>query len=322
MGPTRTREASEFWRDQPLGLAGCGGLLLALLHLKRLLPDLYVVVDGGIERLVEAIDVERIRTDRELDVLKGCAGLIGPLLGIGSPRARLLAQEAGRRLVGMQESSGGWILRKMSARPLTGFSHGASGMAAALARLHTVTDDREYREAAERALEYERGQFSRENLNWPDYRGDQGEGPPRFMLSWCHGAPGIALSRLCMVNTSLWNETVKDELLCAAQTTSRLVPDGDSICCGRFGRSGILRAVARDQGEAPWLGAAIRLEDQGLAIKCANGGYGFSEMLGLFRGASGVGLALLESVSGKAYDLLPSILSAGLYGDSRQGAAD
>ena len=40
------------------------------------------------------------------------------------------------------------------------------GMAAALARLHTVTDDREYREAAERALEYERGQFSRENLNW------------------------------------------------------------------------------------------------------------------------------------------------------------
>jgi len=40
-------------------------------------------------------------------------------------------------------------------------------------------------------------------------------------------------------------------------------------------------------------------------------------MLGLFRGAAGVGLALLESISSENCYLLPSILSAGLY-DSKQ----
>jgi hypothetical protein len=51
-------------------------------------------------------------------------------------------------------------------------------------------------------------------------------------------------------------------------------------------------------------------------MKRANGGYRVSEMLGLFRGASGIGLALLESISEETYNLLPSILSAGLYDSS------
>jgi hypothetical protein len=54
-------------------------------------------------------------------------------------------------------------------------------------------------------------------------------------------------------------------------------------------------------------------------MKRVNGGYGFSEMLGLFRGVSGVGLALLESISEETYNLLPSILSAGLYDNSAAG---
>jgi lantibiotic modifying enzyme len=152
-------------------------------------------------------------------------------------------------LLSKQDHSGGWLLQKLSAKPLTGFSHGASGMAAALARLHEVTNRREYRDSAERALEYERAVFSPEHLNWPDYRGQQTTSAPRFMLSWCHGAPGVALSRLCMMNTSLWSENAESELLCAAETTSRLMPDGDSICCGRFGRSAILRLAARTCNE-------------------------------------------------------------------------
>jgi type 2 lantibiotic biosynthesis protein LanM len=310
MAVQRRNERVEFWRDQPLGLAGSAGVILACLHLRDLVPDLRDIIDEGVSGLVIALDIGRIRADDELDVMKGCAGLIGPLLRIGSPHAQLLAEEAGRHLVDKQHRSGGWLLEKISAKPLTGFSHGASGMAAALARLHAVTNRREYRQSAERALEYERVVFSPDHMNWPDYRGHQVTSGPRFMLSWCHGAPGVALSRICMINTSLWSERTQRELISAAETTSRFLPDGDSICCGRFGRSAILRLAARTCNETAWLKAAIRLEDQGLAIKRANGGYGFSEMLGLFRGASGVGLALLEGSSADA--LLPSILSAGL----------
>jgi type 2 lantibiotic biosynthesis protein LanM len=319
MAASAPNDLVQFWRDQPLGLAGSGGVILACSHLRSLIPDLRDIIDEGMSDLVNALDIGRIRADNELDVMKGCAGLIGPLLKIGSPRAQLLAEEAGYQLLSKQDRSGGWILQKLSAKPLTGFSHGASGMAAALARLHAVTNRREYRDSAERALEYERAAFSPEHLNWPDYRGQQTTSAPRFMLSWCHGAPGVALSRLCMMNTSLWSESAKGELLCAAETTSRLMPDGDSICCGRFGRSAILRLAARTCNEESWLRAAIRLEDQGLAMKRVNGGYGFSEMLGLFRGVSGVGLALLESISEETYNLLPSILSAGLYDNSAAG---
>jgi lantibiotic modifying enzyme len=294
-------------------------LMLACSHLRNLVPDLRDILDEGMSDLVNALDINRMRADNELDIMKGCAGLIGPLLRIGSSRARLLAEEAGHQLMSKQDHSGGWILQKLSARPLTGFSHGASGMAAALARLHSVTNNSEYKESAERAVEYERAAFSPEHANWPDYRGHETATAPRFMLSWCHGAPGVALSRLCMMNTSLWNESRKSELLCAVEATSKLLPDGDSICCGRFGRSAILRLAARTCNEEAWLRAATRLEDQGLAIKRANGGYGFSEMLGLFRGVSGVGLALLESVSEATCNLLPSILSAGLYDSSVAG---
>jgi len=310
MAVQRRNELVEFWRDQPLGLVGSGGVILACLLLRDLVPDLREVVDEGLSGLVSALDVSRIRADEDLDVMKGCAGLIGPLLRIGSPQAQSLAWEAGHHLIDKQDRSGGWLLERVSAKPLTGFSHGASGMAAALARLHAGTYRGEFREAAERALEYERAVFSPDHSNWPDFRGQQVTSSPRFMLSWCHGAPGIALSRICMMNTPLWNHSTQSELIVAAETTSKLMTDGDSICCGRFGRSAILRLAARACHKQAWLEAANLLEDQGLAFKRANGGYGFSEMLGLFRGASGVGLALLESVSEEA--LLPSILSAGL----------
>lgn len=305
-------DLARFWRDQPLGIAGSGGVILASLHLRSLMPALREMLDDGLSKLVNALDPGRIVADEELDVLKGCAGLVGPLLKIGSARARFLAEEAGRRLIDRQDRSGGWLLPKISAAALTGFSHGASGMAAALARLHSVTSDRAYRDSAERALAYERATFDAEHRNWPDFRGHEVPADPRFMLSWCHGAPGIALSRLCLMNTPLWDEAARNELVCAAETTSELKADGDSICCGRFGRSAILRLASTRCSNEPWMRAAIRLDNQGLSMKRVNGGYGFSEMLGLFRGASGVGLTILDSVSENRDGLLPSILSAGL----------
>ncbi|MDV3002946.1 MAG: hypothetical protein N5P05_004601 (plasmid) [Chroococcopsis gigantea SAG 12.99] len=303
----------RWWRDQPLGLAGSGGILLALIHIKELLPDLEDVVNYGLSSLLNSLDVNLIRSDQQLDIIHGCAGLIGPLLKIGSSKALLLAQEAGNNLVNRQDACGGWVISNIGATALTGFSHGASGMSAGLARLHSLTGQSKYVEAATRALLYERKIFDLAKCNWPDFRGNYNPKNPRFMLSWCHGAPGIALSRLCMSNTSLWDASAKEELDYALGSTANQQFAGDSLCCGRFGRAAILRLGARDGNEPKWLEAAVQLEKQSLNMKRANGGYSFLDMPGFFTGSAGVGLALLDSISGENCYLLPSILSGGLY---------
>ncbi len=294
-------DGARWWRDQPLGLAGCGGLLLALAHMRDLVPDL-----SG--QLLDALDIELLRSTDQLDVIFGCAGLIGPLLMIGSPRALALAREAGNTLVERQDPSGGWRTDTLAPRPLTGFSHGASGMAAALAQLHAQTAHGAYLGAAARALRYEREQFDVAVGNWPDFRGDDQAEGSTFMLSWCHGAPGIALARLCMRHTPLWDQQVEADLRLALSTTADGMLDGDSLCCGRLGAAAILRLAAAQTAERRWLDAAVQLEAQSLARKRAAGRYSFSDIPGLFQGAAGVGLALLDHEPA----LLPSLLSAGL----------
>jgi type 2 lantibiotic biosynthesis protein LanM len=306
-------EGDRWWRDQPLGLSGSGGVLLALVHLRDLLPDLARPVADGLSALLDALDTQLLRSDQQLDLIYGCAGLIGPLLKIATPRALLLAQEAGDTLVDRQDACGGWVIRSIGSTALTGFSHGASGMAAALARLHAATGRSIYLEAAAKAVRYERRHFHPGVRNWPDFRGHERPGTPEFMLSWCHGAPGIALSRLCMSQTPLWDADVEQDLHHALHSTADQTLAGDSLCCGRFGRAAILRMAAKQQDERRWLDVAVQLEGQGLTRKHTDGAYSFRDVPGLFQGAAGVGLALLDGIRGETSSLLPSILSAGLY---------
>jgi type 2 lantibiotic biosynthesis protein LanM len=302
-----------WWRGQPLGLAGAGGVLLALRHLGDLVPDLAPELDDVTSVLVDAVDVDVLRADEQLDVIFGSAGLIGALLKIGTPKALSLARAAGDTLVGRQDASGGWVTPSSGPAPLTGFSHGASGMAAALATLHAGSPRDAYLDAAAKALRYERQLFDPAERNWPDLRATGQSGTPSFMLSWCHGAPGIALARLCLAQSPLWDADVERDLHHALEsTTDRTLPE-DSLCCGRFGRAAVLRVAAAHEGGGRWLEAAVQLEAQGLAQKLSRGTYSFNDVPGLFQGAAGVGLALLEGVPHETASILPSVLSAGLY---------
>jgi type 2 lantibiotic biosynthesis protein LanM len=301
-----------WWRDQPLGLAGSGGQLLAAVLLRSLVPDMRRAVTDGLATLLDVLDPEIIYTDDDLDIIFGCSGLIGPLLSIGTPRAIDLARTAGDRLVERQDSGGGWIVPSLGAKALTGFSHGASGEAAALAKLAVATSYRPYHDAAKRALKYERAQYDSRAKNWPDYRDGLNGTEPPFMLSWCHGAPGIALARLCLKSTPLWDrETAEDLELALAATTDATLLD-DSLCCGRFGRAAILRAAHSRGGEGRWLESAEQLEAQALAQIRIDGSYNFGDVLGLFQGAAGIGLELLDGLPHTTSALVPRVLSAGL----------
>jgi lantibiotic modifying enzyme len=183
-------------------------------------------------------------------------------------------------------------------------------MAAALARLGKATGRSEYFRAAEAALGYERSLFDTEARNWPDLRHDTpGQS---FMVSWCHGAPGIALARMCLRDTPLWDANCRSELRDALSTTSVALAPEDSLCCGRSGRAAILRMANGLLHEPHWGDAAARIEGQVLSGHRAHGNYTFGDVTGVFQGAAGVGLALLDSASATNPTLLPAILSTGL----------
>ncbi len=303
----RSSERASWWRDQPLGLAGSGGRLLSALLVRDEVPEMRRALDAGLEGLIDALDPEILCADEDLDIIFGCAGLIGPLLRSATPKAIALAETAGDRLVERQDREGGWVVPGAGAKALTGFSHGASGAAAALARLAAATGRDAYGEAALRALRYERAQYDPGEGNWPDYRA----GEPRFMLSWCHGAPGVALARLCIKSTPLWDDESAEDLELALAATADATPLGSSLCCGGMGRAAILRAAHARGVDGPWLESATRLEAQTLA-QTGSGDGGFGEALGLFQGAAGIGLELLDGLAEARSAVAPHALSAGL----------
>lgn len=166
---------------------------------------------GRAEKALQLLE-ELSRDDaaaQSLDVVSGSAGAIPALLEIhrGCPRDFLLdlAVRHGDHLLHTAHRNGqGWTWNTLSAsagRHLTGFSHGTAGIAWALLELFRATGQTEYRLAAGHALEYERLEFSPAHGNWPDFRTmneriPPGTGEPSYSVAWCHGAPGIGLSRL------------------------------------------------------------------------------------------------------------------------------
>ena len=96
----------------------------------------------------------------------------------------------------------GWDWPFPSRGPLTGYAHGAAGIAWALLELASRTGEERFRSAARDAIDYERSLFSSEVGNWPDLRvlgtspEEPNAAPLRYPTTWCYGAPGIGLARL------------------------------------------------------------------------------------------------------------------------------
>lgn len=211
-----------------------------------------------------------LQDHREPDLLSGDAGAIVALLLLRQMLcdANLLdlARRLGDGLLETADRLGGgysWKSPKFAYhRNLTGLSHGASGIGFALLELFHVTGDIRYREAGEGAFQYERAWFSAEEGNWPDFR----EGTRRkssrarlnFATYWCHGAPGIGLSRLRSYEI-LRNPTDKLEASIAANTTYQVIQKemqernfNLSLCHGLAGNIELLLYAREVLGEE-WL---------------------------------------------------------------------
>jgi type 2 lantibiotic biosynthesis protein LanM len=255
------------------------------------------------------ITAERVHADQSLDIIGGSAGTILGLLSlykqVGDEALLERALLCGHHLLEqrVETISGARSWPTIQQQPLTGFSHGAAGIAYALLQLSQATGQQAFKEAAEEAIRFEQHLFSPEARNWPDLReaSTSPDGPPVFATGWCHGAPGIGLARLGGLPT-LDTPQVRNDLQVALQTTLAypLTPL-DNLCCGNFGRIELLVAASQRLGQPQLLEMAQRQASVLIHRASQRGGFHLLAQLprqaynpGLFQGYAGIGYELLR----------------------------
>lgn len=291
------------------GAAGLGSVVYALVLLSRFLEKDELLDDAA--RAAGLISEEKIASDRKLDVIAGAAGAILGLLPLYEVRGDAVVLEravaCGRRLLATQDPTlGAW--RTIGDVPLTGFAHGAAGIAYALIRLYRATGDPAMLAAALKAIRYERSCFVPDAANWMDLRVKKSV---RIQTcQWCHGAAGIGLARVGALEM-LDDEQVLREVEIALKTTlGTEMQCLDSLCCGNLGRLEFLFTAGLRLNRQEIVDVA-RARAAGL-VESTGAGTGFrwlsgadSQNLGFFNGVSGAGYELLRM----AYpETLPSVL--------------
>ncbi len=307
------------------GFSGLGGIIYTLAHLAVLWEDASLI---GEAQALAAEFPALIGADKTLDVIGGSAGAIAALDVLNGIAAsdRLLnaAVLCGERLLleRQPQSTGvGWNTWIASSRPLTGFSHGAAGMAWALLKLAAWSGDARFREAAESAIAYERSTFAAEQGNWPDYRTWPGEDPssPQFMVAWCHGAPGIGLARVDSLQYMDDRETREEIRIALRKTAESGFGTNHCLCHGDLGNLDILLHAAQRGDDYWWNEAGKRLANETIAA-IAGRGYLFGAQTslaspGLMTGLAGIGYGLLRLA---CPERVPSVLVLGREPGSRK----
>ncbi|MCY1060383.1 type 2 lanthipeptide synthetase LanM [Nannocystis sp. SCPEA4] len=212
-------EAHLRWKSASMslrggGYMGAGSLLYAMMHAHALgVPW----AEGAVEELVDYFAGAPTDEPGVRDVLYGDAGLLLVVLrliahrrGTGAPvdeRLTKLARALADRIT--QTASAGedgallWQPGPSFGQVwLCGLSHGASGVALALAEAARVLDSPALRPYVSGALRYEDQRFDAAAETWLNPISEDAaavaDGLKRDMCSWCNGAPGIGLVRLML----------------------------------------------------------------------------------------------------------------------------
>src|SRR4030095_13559218 len=135
-----------------LGAFGAlGGAVYALAHIGALWNDDAVL---DVADRATSLLIEHVGRDRHLDVIGGLAGFVMAAAALERVRpggaGRSAVRAAGPVLVERAEKNGGglsWTTDLAASRPLTGMSHGASGMALALVTANRRCADESFVEA-------------------------------------------------------------------------------------------------------------------------------------------------------------------------------
>ena len=257
--------------------SGWIGIALALLDAAPLLGEEQLRQEAL--RLVDA-QLGHDLDPMSLDVIGGAAGAVLGLCAIdgrlGGNRYLDEARRLGEHLLRhANHGDEGWSWTTMpplapEQKDLAGYSHGTAGIALALLELGVRTHDARFLEGAAGGFAYERHCFSAEQQNWPDFRSFASPNPqqPGYSLAWCHGAPGIGLSRLRAFALTR-DETYLREAEAAIGGTYRPLTlpstaDGYSLCHGLGGNAELFLVAADLLGDERYRAVAEAIGDRGL----------------------------------------------------------
>jgi len=268
--------------------------------------------------LTAMVTPESLRRDQDLDIIAGSAGALLVLLALDrfrpEPNQRgstplELATECGAHLLRSLNLDGdgphAWRILPDDPSPI-GFSHGPSGICLALARLYARTGEPALWQAACDGAASEREQLHRWSDAWRKTPGPSSE------ISWCHGAAGVALARLGMLE-SVPGSAGRAELVQDMDIATQLLLEApqahlDHLCCGNMGAiDALLRLNAHYRSE-PLLSRADALALGVLRALKKRGCFALDvppAPMSLLRGISGIGYGLLRLI---APGSLPSLL--------------
>ena len=304
--------------------SGWIGIALALLDAARWLDEPSLQWEAL--RLVDAQLGHEI-DPMSLDMIGGAAGTVLGLSAIdhrlGNDRHLVEARRLGDHLLKhAHRGDEGWSWTTMpplagEQKDLTGYSHGTAGIALALLELFVRTGDARFLEGALGGFAYERRHFSAEQQNWPDFRSFSSPNPQQlgYSLAWCHGAPGIGLSRVRAFALT-GDETYRREAESALAGTYRpltlpAAADGYSLCHGLGGNAELFIVAADAFGEERYRAVAEAIGDRGIQSVHLNrnpwpcGVLSGGETPNLMLGIAGIGYFYLRLYDSSA---VPSVL--------------
>lgn len=172
------------------------------------------------------------------DLMTGSAGEILALVTLAhelaEPQLLTEAEECAAKLVEAADTHLGmsWASIDPQEPSLTGLAHGAAAAVMALSELFRATGAPTLLQAIEACCAFERSHYSESNANWVDRRlcrrRRRASAPDRFMVAWCHGGPGIALSRMSAFVAARDSTRLAEALVGTRTAVQRLASASDS----------------------------------------------------------------------------------------------
>ncbi|MDX7985260.1 type 2 lantipeptide synthetase LanM family protein [Bacillus velezensis] len=267
--------------------SGEGALIYGLVHLGLLWNDQELIKQAKV-RLHYVCDI--VRKEKSLDFSGGLAGFIVLCLNIFNEIRDYdylnVALQAGDQLMIKMDDT--------ARKP--GLAHGIAGYAWALGLLGEVSQDEKYQIEAQKLLVYENTFYDGSTGNWEE--SESKKKSERKRVYWCHGAPGIALSRI-MLKDIINSKDIKEDIDVALKT---LISEGGieshCLCHGTMGNVDILLTAAKELNEELFMIQALELTKIALDQKKVHGWvHGLdprAEMDGFMLGRTGIGYCLLR----------------------------
>lgn len=300
----------------PFGLIdGISGVIYLLCHASALAGDSRYF--SSVENILAWLDT-RIGKEEAFDILSGYSGvIIASALYYRlskSEQALNLAIKLGGYLkesAQEMETGLGWTYGQPI--PLTGLSHGVSGVALALLELDAIHPQGSWAETALGALQYENSHLVEKAGNWKDFREHiMKSAPPSYvnMMAWCNGAPGIGIGRARMLKLKPELSMLMSDVSTALRSTYNLgFGQNHSVCHGDFGNLETL-LVGNELMRNPDLQKGISSICNGLVTSIRLNGYVCGTPLnvetpGFFTGVAGIGYQLLRLANPES---IPSVL--------------